>query len=112
MTDPRSSRGAVGCSGLVLYNREILLDGQDILNDAPTSVYQLLTNGTPGASCTQSLAGGHRAAAVHAVRRVPLVALLPASPAVPARVQIAIMASSAEMGALASQQMFRVLHAS
>ena len=45
--------------------------------------------GTPGAS----RAGGHRASALHTVRRVPLVAPLPAYPAVPSRVQL----SSAEM---------------
>ena len=39
--------------------------------------------GTPGASRTQSVAGGHRESAVHTVRRVPLVAPLPSSPAVP-----------------------------
>ena len=45
--------------------------------------------------------GGHRASAVHTVRRVPLVvAPLPASPTVPTRVQL----SSAEMDVLASQQ--------
>jgi len=30
-----------------LYNREILLDGQDLLHDAPTSAYQSLTHGYP-----------------------------------------------------------------
>ena len=49
--------------------------------------------GTPGASRTQSVAGGHRPSALHTVGRVPLVAPLPASPAVPSRVQL----SSAEM---------------
>jgi len=39
---------------------------------------------------------------VHTVSRVPLVAPLPASPAVLSRVQL----SSAEMGVLAAQQMF------
>jgi len=58
--------------------------------------------GTPGASRTQSVAGGYRALAVHTVRRIPLVAPLPTSPAVPSRVQL----SSAEMGVLAAQQMF------
>jgi len=43
---------------------------------------------TPGASRTQALAGGHRAAAVHAVRRVALVAPVTDSHAVPARVHI------------------------
>jgi len=55
--------------------------------------------GTPGASRTQYVAGGHRESAVHTVRRVPLVALLPDSPAVLSRVQL----SSAEMGVLAAQ---------
>jgi len=56
--------------------------------------------GNPGASSTQSVAGGHRASVVHTVRRVPLVAPLPTSPTVPSRVQL----SSAEMGVLAAQQ--------
>jgi len=55
---------------------------------------------TPGASRTQSVAGGHRSSAVHTVRRVPLVAPLPASATLPSRVQL----SSAEMGVLAVQQ--------
>ena len=41
--DPRSSGGAVGGAGFLVYNRGILLDGQDLLHDAPTSAYQLLT---------------------------------------------------------------------
>jgi len=52
--------------------------------------------GIPGASRTQSVAGGHRESAVHTVRRVQLVAPLPASPAVPSRVQL----STTEMGVL------------
>jgi len=71
------------------YNPEILVDGQEL-------------TGTPGASRTHSVAGGHRASALRTVRRVPLVPPLPASPAVPSRVQL----SSAEMGVLAAQQMF------
>jgi len=63
--------------------------------------------GTPGASRTQSVTGGHRALAVNTVRRVSLVAPLPASPAVPSRVQL----SSAEMGVLAAQQMFVYMQA-
>jgi len=58
--------------------------------------------GTPGATRTQSVASGHRASTLHTVRRVPLFAPLPASPAVPSRVQL----SSAEMGVLTVQQMF------
>jgi len=63
--------------------------------------------GTPGASRTQSVAGGHRASALHTVRCVPLVAPLPASPAVPSRVQL----GSAKMGVLAAQQMFAFMQA-
>jgi len=63
--------------------------------------------GTPGASRTQSVAGGHRASALHTVRRVPLVAPLPASPVVTSRVQL----SSAEMGVLTAQQMFAYMQA-
>jgi len=44
---------------------------------------------------------------VHTVSRVPLVAPLPASPAVLSRVQL----SSAEMGFLAAQQMFAYMQA-
>jgi len=58
--------------------------------------------GTPSDSHTQSVAGGHRASALHTVRSVPLVAPLPASPAVPSRVQL----SSVKMGVLAVQKMF------
>ena len=65
------------------------------------------TTGTRGASRTQSVTGGHSASALHTVRRVPLVAPLPASPAVPSRVQL----SSAEMGVLAAQQMFAYMQA-
>ena len=60
--------------------------------------------GTPGDSRTQSVAGGHRASALHTVRRVPLVAPLPANPTVSSRVQL----SSAKMGILAVQQMFLI----
>jgi len=63
--------------------------------------------GTPGASRTQAIAGGHRAAAVRAVRRVALVAPVTDSPAVPARVQL----SSAKMGVLAAQQMVAYMQA-
>jgi len=63
--------------------------------------------GTPGDRRTQSVVGGHRESALYTVRRVPLVAPLPASPAVPSRVQL----SSAEMGVLASQQMFAYMQA-
>jgi len=42
---PRSSRGAAGGAGFLLYNREILFDGQDLLHDEPTSVYQLFIHG-------------------------------------------------------------------
>jgi len=47
-----------------------------------------------------TVSGGQRASAVYTVRRVPLVAPLPANPAVPSRVRL----SSAEMGLLAAQQ--------
>jgi len=63
--------------------------------------------GTPGASRTQSATGSHRASALYTVRRVPLVAPLPASPALPSRVQL----SPAEMGVLAAQQMFAYIQA-
>ena len=56
--------------------------------------------GTPGARRTQYVTGGHRVSVVHTVRRVPLVAPLPASPAVPSRAQL----SSAGMGVLAGQE--------
>jgi len=67
------------------------------------------TTGTPGASRTQALAGGHRAAAV-AVRvpsPVELAPRSPARPAVPAPVQL----NPAEMGVLAAQQMFAYVQA-
>jgi len=63
--------------------------------------------GTPGASRTQSVAGGHRTSALYTIRRVPLVAPLPASPALPSRVKL----SSAEMGVLAAQQMVAYMQA-
>jgi len=63
---------------------------------APNSRSQ---TGTPGASRAQSVTGGHRESAVHTVRSVPLVAPLPASPAVTSRVHL----NSAEMGVLAAQ---------
>jgi len=63
--------------------------------------------GTPGANCTQSVAGGHRASALQTVRRVPLVAPLPASPVVPSRVQL----SSVERGVPTAQQMFGYMEA-
>jgi len=81
--------------GSLVHNREILVDGQDIIYDAPTRNSRSHT-GTPDASRTQSVAGGHRESAVHTVRRDPLVAPLPSSPAVPSRVQL----SSAEMDVL------------
>ena len=99
-------------AGFLLHNREILVDGQDILNDGfhcldehtSAVVHQRVTVShkrvPPGARRTQSVAGGHRALVVHTVRRIPLVAPLPASPALPSRVQL----SSAEMGVLAAQQ--------
>ena len=67
------------------------------------------TTGTPGASRTQALAGGHRAAAV-AVRvpsPVELAPRSPARPAVPAPMQV----NPAEMGVLAAQQMFAYVQA-
>jgi len=73
----------------------------------PTARNSRSQTGTRGASRTQSVTGGHSASALHTVRRVPLVAPLPASPAVPLRVQL----SSAEMGVLAAQQMFAYMQA-
>ena len=35
-TDPRSSRGGAAARAF-FYNREILVNGQDLLHDAPTS---------------------------------------------------------------------------
>ena len=72
-------------------------------------VLPIFTTGTPGASRTQALAGGHRAAAV-AVRvpsPVELAPRSPARPAVPAPVQV----NPAEMGVLAAQQMFAYVQA-
>jgi len=63
--------------------------------------------GTPGDSRTQSVAGGHRESTLYTIRRVPLIAPLPASPSVPSRMQL----SSAEMGVLAAQPMFAYIKA-
>ena len=59
----------------------------------------------PAALSALLVVTGHLA--VHTVRRVPLVAPLPASPAVPSRVQL----SSAELGVLVVQQMFDYMQA-
>ena len=69
--------------------------------------HQVAHKRAPGVSRTQSVAGGHRASALYTVRRVPLVAPLPASPALPSRVQL----SSTEMGVLTVQQMFAYMQA-
>ena len=63
--------------------------------------------GIPGASRSQALAGGLRAAAaVHVQRAVPS-ALVPASTAMPGLVGL----SSADLGVLASQHMFAYMQA-
>ena len=87
---PWRSSGA----GFLLYNRGYLSTGRICYTMHPPARNSRSQTGTPGASCTQYVAGGHRASALHTVCRAPLVAPLPASPAVPSRVQL----SSAEMG--------------
>jgi len=52
----------------------------------PLERYSRSQTGTPGASRTQYVAGGHRALALHTVRLVPLFVPLPSIPAVPSRV--------------------------
>ena len=94
-TDPRSSRGGAAARAFLYITERSLLTGRIHVTN-PQARNSRSQTGTPGVNCTQSVVGGHRESAVHTVLRVPLVVPLPASPAVPSRVQL----SSAKMGVL------------
>jgi len=74
--------GTVGGVDSFLYSERSFTTGKIYYTMHPPARTNRSQTGTPGASRTQALAGCHRAAAVHAARRIPLVAPVPASPAV------------------------------
>ena len=82
LTYPRSSRGGAAVRAF-FYVTERSLSTGDIPTKHPPARNSRSQTSTPGPSRTQSVPGGDRASALHAVGRVPLVAPLPASPAVP-----------------------------